>query len=50
MVNLLAPNGKMVAFHSYGNDPGLNAINQLWPDENPFPNKGHDIIQYMKNN
>ena len=50
MVSLLAPNGKMVAFHSYGNDPGLNAINQLWPDENPFPNKGHDIIQYMKNN
>ena len=38
MVNLLAPNGKMVAFHSYGNDPGLNAINQLWPEENPFPN------------
>ena len=50
MVNLLAPNGKMAAFHSYGNDPGLNAVNQLWPDENPFPNKGHDIIQYMKNN
>ena len=50
MVNLLAPNGKMVAFHSYGNDPGLNAINQLWPDENPFPNKGHDMIQYMKSN
>ena len=35
---------------SYGGDPGMKAINELWPEEEPFPNKGHDIIQYMKNN
>ena len=27
----------------------MKAINELWPEEEPFPNKGHDIIQYMKN-
>ena len=50
MTNILAPNGKLAVFHSYGGDPGMKAINELWPNEEPFPNKGHDIIQYMKNN
>jgi hypothetical protein len=50
MTDILAPNGKLAVFHSYGGDPGMKAINELWPEEEPFPNKGHDIIQYMKNN
>ena len=48
MLNILAPGGKMVAFHSCGNDPGMKAINELWPEENPFPNKGDDMIEYLK--
>ncbi len=32
----LAPGGRMLAIQSCGNDPGLELIQRLWPDENPF--------------
>ena len=50
MIDLIAPGGKLAIFHSAGNDPGHQTIEQLWPNEEPFPNKGEDMIDYMKNN
>lgn len=32
----LAPGGRLLAIQSYGHDPGLELIEQLWPGENPF--------------
>jgi hypothetical protein len=32
----LAPGGKLLAIQSYGRDPGLEVVQKLWPDENPF--------------
>ncbi len=32
----LAPGGRMVVVHSHGNDPGLEIIRGVWPDEDPF--------------
>jgi hypothetical protein len=32
----LAPRGRLLAIQSYGRDPGLEIVQRLWPDENPF--------------
>jgi hypothetical protein len=32
----LAPNGRLVVIQSYGDDPALEIIQRLWPDEDPF--------------
>ena len=34
--------------HSCGNDPGLEAVQKVWPEEDPFPNGRHEIIQALK--
>jgi hypothetical protein len=34
LARALAPGGRMV--HSHGNDPGLDIIRGVWPDEDPF--------------
>ncbi len=32
----LAPGGRMITVQSFGNDPGMEIIHKIWPDENPF--------------
>jgi hypothetical protein len=32
----LAPGGRLLGIQSYGKDPGLEIVQTLWPDENPF--------------
>jgi hypothetical protein len=32
----LAPGGRLLTIQSYGADPGLEVVQKLWPDENPF--------------
>lgn len=36
LTRALAPGGKLVAVHSAGNDPGIEIVRNVWPDENPF--------------
>lgn len=36
LVQALAPHGRLLGIHSHGNDPGLEIIRAIWPDENPF--------------
>lgn len=36
LTRALAPGGKLVAVHSAGNDPGMEIVQQVWPEENPF--------------
>jgi len=48
MIDLISPGGKLAIFHSHGNDPGYDAIKDLWPSEEPFPNKGDDMIDHIK--
>ena len=50
MINALSSGGKLAIFHSCGNDPGTEVINQLWPDEAPFPNNANDMINYLNQN
>jgi len=32
----LSPGGRLIGIHSCGNDPALEIVQRVWPDENPF--------------
>lgn len=36
LVRSLRANGKVMVVHSHGDDPGLEIIRRIWPDEDPF--------------
>jgi len=45
----LAPGGRLIAIHSYGKDPGMEIIQNVWPGEDPFStNNRHILLQELK--
>lgn len=36
LARAIAPGGRMVVVHAHGDDPGLEIIRGVWPDEDPF--------------
>jgi hypothetical protein len=48
LTKALAKGGRLLGIHSYGQDPGLEIIRRVWPDETPFPNGRHEILQAVK--
>lgn len=36
LAEALAPGGRLIGVHAHGNDPGLDIIHNVWPDEQPF--------------
>lgn len=40
----LAPGGRLLAIQSWGRDPGLEIVQQLWPDEQPFRVDRHELL------
>jgi len=48
LVQSLAPGGRAVTFQSAGNDPGLELVRELWPDEDPFKVNRHDLVRTLK--
>lgn len=40
----LAGGGRLLGIHSYGHDPGIEIIRNLWPDENPFWTDRHALL------
>jgi hypothetical protein len=44
----LAPGGRLLAIQSCGGDPGLEIVQRLWPDENPFQVNRHQLIAALK--
>lgn len=44
----LAPGGRLLAIQSYGNDPGLDIVRKIWPDEDPFTVNRHHLIKGIK--
>ena len=45
LARALAPGGRLIGVHSHGNDPGLEIIREIWPDEDPFPSSRHEILK-----
>jgi hypothetical protein len=44
----LAPGGRLLAIQSYGHDPGLEIIQQLWPEERPFQVDRHELLGTLR--
>ena len=41
----LAPGGRMVVVQSLGDDPGMEIIHKIWPDENPFQTGRRELLK-----
>lgn len=48
LVQSLAPGGRLLAVQSCGNDPALELVQRVWPDEDPFRVNRHELIQTLK--
>jgi len=49
LVRSLASGGRLIGIHSYGKDPGLEIIQNIWPSEDPFrTNNRHVLLQALK--
>jgi hypothetical protein len=44
----LSPGGRLLAIQSCGNDPGVEIVRQLWPDEAPFQVDRHQLIATLR--
>ncbi len=45
LARALAPGGRLVVVHSHGNDPGLEIVRGVWPDEDPFQTTRHTLAR-----
>jgi hypothetical protein len=43
----LAPSGRLLTIQSFGQDPGLEVIQALWPNENPFQVSRHALLDAL---
>jgi hypothetical protein len=48
LARALGPGGRLIAIHSHGQDPGMEIIQKVWPDDNPFIHDRHDILKAVK--
>jgi hypothetical protein len=48
LARALGPGGRLLAIHSYGHDPGMEIIQKVWPDDNPFTTDRHQILKAVK--
>ena len=48
LARALGPGGRLLGIHSYGNDPGLEIIQRVWPGENPFQMTREELLRTTK--
>src|SRR2546427_9447384 len=48
LVRALGKGGRLLGIHSYGHDPGLEIVQEVWPGENPFVHTRHDLMRAAK--
>ena len=48
LVRSLGPGGRLLAVQSAGGDPGMELVNLVWPDENPFQVNRHELLKALK--
>jgi hypothetical protein len=48
LARALGPGGRMIAIQSHGNDPGMEVIHKVWPEDNPFAHNRHDLLKAVK--
>lgn len=48
LVQSLAPGGRLLAVQSCGDDPALELVRKVWPDEEPFKVSRHELIKVLR--
>jgi SAM-dependent methyltransferase len=48
LARALGPGGRLVGIHSRGDDPGMEIVHALWPDDHPFGDGRHEILRAVK--
>ncbi len=48
LARAVGPGGRLIGIHSYGNDPGLEIVQNVWPEENPFIHDRHGLLRATK--
>jgi SAM-dependent methyltransferase len=48
LARALGPGGRLLGMHSCGDDPGMEIIHAIWPDEQPFTTDRHAILKATK--
>jgi len=48
LARALGPGGRLIAIHSHGDDPGMEIVLKVWPDDNPFTTDRHAILREVK--
>lgn len=48
IVQSLAPAGRLLVVQSCGNDPALELVRKVWPDEEPFRVNRHELIRVLR--
>jgi hypothetical protein len=48
LAKALGPGGRLIAIHSHGHDPGMEIIQKVWPEDNPFIHDRHQILKAAK--
>ena len=48
LARALRPGGRLLGIHSAGNDPGLEIIQRVWPNEDPFTTSRHTLMEATK--
>ncbi len=48
LARALGPGGRLLGIHSFGNDPGMEIVRKVWPDDNPFITDRHDLLKAVK--
>ncbi len=44
----LGPSGRMLVVQSCGNDPALELVHKVWPNEQPFKVNRHELVRVLK--
>ena len=45
--NSLRPSGVLLGIQSKGEDPGVEVVRRIWPDEDPFPVDRHELLKVL---
>jgi hypothetical protein len=48
LVRSLGPAGRLLAVQSCGDDPALELVRHVWPDEDPFRVNRHELIKVLR--
>jgi hypothetical protein len=48
LARALGPGGRLIGIHSHGHDPGMEIIQKVWPNDDPFIHDRHQILKAVK--